>query len=221
MKLVGLAGLTAAALVATACMPRGDAEPAAGAATATAPSTSTTAAAGTADTAAAEAFLREQLASYSATPPPPPSAAEADAVAARERTMTLAQFIEQEVAQNRAIYTPALVDLMRRDRLSTEEGSVGVLDFQPFCGCNDDSGLVLSGVTTAARPDGAVEAVATINTAPGGGPPFTRRFILHNTAAGWRIADVFSSDATDPGLLATMTRGVAEQERAMQARPAG
>lgn len=210
MKTIWVAASVAAALTTAACggQPAGTpgeaAAPAAAAPAAGAPTA--------VETAGAEAFLRTQLAMYDGRDGASTGAAgppQTEAERAQEAALTVAQYADREAAQNAAIYTPALVELMRRDRLTTPTGQIGVLDFQPMCGCNDDSGLRLTGIASTARPDGKVDAVATIATY-GGASTFTRRFVLERTPAGWRVADIFSNEPGDTGFLAFMTNGLAQ-----------
>ena len=210
MKRVWVAASVAGALMTVAC--GGEAARTAGEAAAPAASAPAAGTPAAVDTAGAEAFLRTQLAMYDGQDGASTGAAGApqtEAERAGEAAMTPAQYADREAAQNAAIYTPALVELMRRDRLTTPQGQIGVLDFQPMCGCNDDSGLRLTGITSTARPDGRVDAVATIATY-GGASTFTRRFVLERTPAGWRVADIFSSEPGDTGFLAFMTNGLAQ-----------
>lgn len=205
-------GSAAAVLSLTACGGGGGGSSAASASSASASATPPVAAAAgpasAADATQAQAWLQAQLnETYGAAAANTPAAAEPEAA-----NESAAQFIEREARDNARVYTPEMVALMRRDRLSTPEGMVGVLDYQPFCGCNDDSLIRVSGVTATPRPDGRVDAVAQMTS---GSERLTRNFVLERTAAGWRIADV-------NGLLADLQRGVPEQEAAMRApaRPA-
>lgn len=169
-----------------------------------------------ADASGAEAFLREALRAYAspatapgAEPSPPP---------ANEST---AQFAEREARENAQLYTPELVDLMRRDRLSTNEGEVGVLDWVPLCECQDDAGLRLQRIETAPGPDGQVLATATFSTEDPNNPRHIILYTLQRIAEGWRISDVEdrSPGAIAGGVLAHLREGVPEQERAFRAAP--
>lgn len=217
----------ASALVLTlcACSPGGS-----GTAATSAPSPAAAAASGTPAVASAaapaseegaEAFLRRAVLSDFLQPRAEPTAEELNARAPTEPAdETRQQYADREARENAQLFTPELVDLMRRDRLSTAEGDVGVLDFNPVCMCQDDAGMVLRTLTVAPpRPDGRVQATAVFNTADGAGK--THLYLLERTAAGWRIADVVdrrpAGDGGDVVLLAHLRRYVPEQERSATA----
>lgn len=161
--------------------------------------------------AEAEAFLRALFATYApieeSTAPPEtlgPPTSEAEIAAGEART-----------------YAPELVDLLRRDRASTPRGEIGVLDYDPICGCQDNGRITVDRVVFTPGPGGRLWAATTFTDHDVGNPETgelsvtsTRRFLLERTPAGWRVADVRSDAEDDPGLLSMMRDGVAEQERA-------
>ncbi len=211
MRAFTLAALAAATAL-TACSGAADEESGSAAAPAA------TAQAGAGDPASAEAFLRKQLALYADGRGGEPTQAEFDTTmreAARLERLPPAEAKEQlasnEAAADAALYTPALAELMRRDRASTPEGELGALDYWPLCGCNDDMGLQLKQVKVTPRADGRMDAAYTL---AGETASINRRAVLERTPAGWRIADLISDDASDKGLVAHMTQAVAEQEKA-------
>lgn len=173
-----------------------------------------------ADASGAEAFLREALHAYAT--PAPAAQAESNA-AAPPANETTAQFADREARDNAQLYTPELVELMRRDRLSTNEGEVGVLDWVPLCECQDDAGLRLQTITTAPGPDRQVLATATFSTESRENPRHIILYTLQHTPTGWRIADTENRTpgaVGGGGTLALLRRGVPEQERAFQAAQA-
>ena len=175
-----------------------------------------------ADASGAEAFLRQVLHRY-VNPAPPPTQAELNAAAPTQASNeTTAQFAEREARENAQTFTPEIVDLMRRDRLSTPEGDVGVMDFDPLCMCQDDSGIRLRTITTAPGENGRVVATAIFSTESPQEPRLTHVYTLERTPAGWRIANIVDQQVADGisvNVLDLLRNGVAEQERAQRAAP--
>lgn len=187
MRWIVIGGL---AVSLAACSQQAQPERSAQAATAPAAATPANAPAAT-DVAGAETFLRERLSIYAENPPEPTEeyGSEADA----ERAMA---------ADRAATFTPALAALMAADRARTPEGEAPTLDFQPLCGCNDDSLVRVAAIRATPVEGGRVNAAVDFTS---GTERFSRRFLLERTPAGWRIADAFGAEPDDRGLVALLT----------------
>lgn len=98
-------------------------------------------------------------------------------------------------------FAPRLLAAMDEDaRLS--KGEVGYLDGDPICQCQDPAGLHAS--VTRVRGDGPARATIAVLIGFTGEKPRPVTFSLVHTKAGWRIADIASSD--EPSLLTAIER---------------
>lgn len=120
------------------------------------------------DVAGAETFLRAALGRYASAAAY--AAAEQDEAAAAERGTPV---------QVGRLFTPRLAATL--DRAYATEGGI---DADPICMCQDDSGMVIRSVTSAAQADGRV--VSTVSFGDIGVLVYT----LERTPVGWRIAEV-------------------------------
>jgi hypothetical protein len=107
------------------------------------------------------------------------------------------------LARPERVFAPALVAAIREDaRLSRDE--VGFMDADPLCDCQDAAGLHAD-IVSLKQAGPAVTARVAIRFGPPPAPPDSRRALtlrLVRTAAGWRVADVASSN--EPSLLADL-----------------
>jgi hypothetical protein len=90
--------------------------------------------------------------------------------------------------QAKEVWSPALLDLMRREAASTPEGDVGALDGDPICNCQD---YEITAVTVTVRPAGATKARADVFFLNLG----RRQLVsldLVLVAGRWRVDDVHS-----------------------------
>lgn len=97
------------------------------------------------------------------------------------------------------VFAPPLVAAIREERrLSRDE--VGFMDADPICDCQDPSGMRtrIESVTEPAR--GAAIVRVTLRFGPSDRRDLTLRLV--RLPAGWRIADVASTD--EPSLLADL-----------------
>jgi hypothetical protein len=97
------------------------------------------------------------------------------------------------LARPALVFAPPLVAAISEDRrLSGDE--VGFLDGDPVCDCQDASGLRAK--ILALTPDGNVAATVRVALRFGGSGEARKLTLrLVRTAAGWRIADVATSDS--------------------------
>ena len=90
--------------------------------------------------------------------------------------------------QAKQVWSPALLDLMRREAASTPEGEVGALDGDPICNCQD---YEIAAVTVAVKAAGANKARADVFFLN-----FGRRQLvsldLVLVGGRWRVDDVHS-----------------------------
>jgi hypothetical protein len=107
------------------------------------------------------------------------------------------------------VFAPRLLAAINEDS-KLAHGEVGYVDGDPVCQCQDADGLhaKVTGVTRQSRDKAVVRVVLdfTDSTAR------RVRFSLVRTAAGWRIADVSSSD--EPSFL----HGIEESNREARAK---
>ena len=87
------------------------------------------------------------------------------------------------------VFAPTLTAAIAKD---SSGGEVGYLDGDPLCDCQDFERLTAS-VQSIRRPT-RTSAVARVHVDLGGGATRDLRLSLIHTKAGWRIADVASTD---------------------------
>ncbi|HYW15334.1 MAG TPA: DUF3828 domain-containing protein [Allosphingosinicella sp.] len=105
------------------------------------------------------------------------------------------------LARPERIFAPALVAAIREDRkLSRDE--VGYMDADPLCQCQDAAGLRAQ--IGDARPWGRGAAAARVRIDLAGSERRDLRLKFVQTAAGWRISDIATTD--EPSLLAGLKR---------------
>ena len=97
------------------------------------------------------------------------------------------------------VFDPALAGLIRKYTAAADKAQSAGLDYVPFCGCNDDSGLTY--VVKAQAPTGDKAAAAvTVSSKYPQQKPFVLNFDLVQTTTGWRVSDIHSK--TTPSLKA-------------------
>ena len=91
------------------------------------------------------------------------------------------------------IFSPSLLQLIRRSEARTPKGDAPPLDGDPICDCQDPDGLHL--VALAVNPVDSIHAsaVATLRF-PGESKPSIVTLSLLATPAGWRVDDVATAD---------------------------
>lgn len=92
----------------------------------------------------------------------------------------------------KAIYTPKLLALIRRDRNSTPRGYVGKLDWDPLCACQDTDGLTLSALKIVPTSSTSADVLLTLHFSEPKDEKITYHLLL--TPAGWRIDDIGTKD---------------------------
>src|SRR3954451_13027953 len=98
-------------------------------------------------------------------------------------------------------FAPRLLAAINEDsRLA--RGEVGYLDGDPVCQCQDTSGMHPS--VTSVRQQGPRMAIVRVSIGWEGEKARPATFKLVRTKAGWRIADVSSSD--EPSLLGALEK---------------
>ncbi len=209
--LLTTAAVMAAALAAACSGPAGDA-----ASTDVAGASATTAGAAV-DPVEAEAFVRERL-SFWVQPAgaAPVEASTSAAASTRSRPLprrTEAQMDRANDAENAATYTPTLAGLIARDRDTTPEGEMGALSYNPLCGCQDATTVSMGEVAMTPGPGGRQQAAVSVVDG-GAGSTQTLRFLVERTPVGLRIADVFTSEPGDRGMLALLTEFLAARPAA-------
>ncbi|HEY0413266.1 MAG TPA: DUF3828 domain-containing protein [Allosphingosinicella sp.] len=103
------------------------------------------------------------------------------------------------LAKPEQVFAPALVAAIREDRrLSRDE--VGFMDADPLCECQDPGGMrpLVEAVSEPTR--GTATVRVTLRFGPADRRDLSLRLV--RLAAGWRIADVASTD--QPSLLADL-----------------
>ena len=100
-------------------------------------------------------------------------------------------------------FDPALAGLIRKYTAAADKDQSAGLDYVPFCGCNDDSGLHYAVKAGPAVGDRATAAVTVSSDHPEVQKPFVLRYDLVKTPAGWRVADIHSKQT--PSLKAQVT----------------
>jgi hypothetical protein len=94
-----------------------------------------------------------------------------------------------------SIFSPSLLQLIRRDRAGTPRGDAPALDGDPICDCQDFEGLRLSSLTVTAVD--ATHATASVTFQVFADDPKSVRTLRLNllyTPQGWRIDDIASAD---------------------------
>ena len=113
------------------------------------------------------------------------------------------------LAKPELYFTPKLAAAIEEDsRLA--KGEVGYLDGDPICQCQDSAGL--RATVANERMIGAGKAEVCVSIGLTGYPPRPATFLLVQTEAGWRIADVSSVDES------SLLRALEQSNRAQRAK---
>jgi hypothetical protein len=107
-------------------------------------------------------------------------------------------------------FTPKLAKALDDDA-TIDPGEVGLLDYDPLCQCQDDSGMRTRVQAVSQR---GATADARVSVYFGSSDQRDIRVKLERTAKGWRIADVAAKD--EPSLLADLVKS--NRERRTQKR---
>ena len=105
------------------------------------------------------------------------------------------------------IFAPELATAIRTDE-KLAHGEVGYLDGDPLCDCQDYQKITLD-IRALAQPTSR-RATARVRVSLGIDTPRDLTLELARTPAGWRIADIVS---TEGSLLAALRKSNAEQKR--------
>jgi Protein of unknown function (DUF3828) len=84
-------------------------------------------------------------------------------------------------------FTPAVVKLIRHDQATTPHGYVGMLDFDPFCSCQDSDGIKLIGLNITPVSEGKAIARTTLDIS---GNRKELRLTLAKVSGHWRIDNI-------------------------------
>jgi hypothetical protein len=103
------------------------------------------------------------------------------------------------------IFSPQLLQLIRKSDKETPKGDVGVLDFDPVCSCQDPDGLRLASLDVKPRGDGAAVAVAMLHY-PDSAEDIRVELSLKWFPSGWRIDEISTKDV--PSLRKLLTGSV-------------
>ena len=110
-------------------------------------------------------------------------------------------------------FAPRLVAAMNEDsRLA--KGEVGYVDGDPICQCQDPSGL--HATVLGVKMQSASKASVSVSIRFDSDKPRPTRYSLVRTKAGWRIADVSSSD--EPSFLQAIEKSNREARAAKPKR---
>ena len=91
-----------------------------------------------------------------------------------------------------AIYSPSLLELIRKDIRNTPAGDIPRLEGDPICNCQDSAGLIVSNLQMTPPADGHSDAVIALRVAGSKQRKITLHLLL--TPAGWRIDDISTKD---------------------------
>jgi len=91
------------------------------------------------------------------------------------------------------IFSPSLLQLIRRDQAMTPKGDAPELDGDPICDCQDPDGLHLVSLAVNPVDSTHASAIATLRF-PGESKPSLITLSLLATPAGWRVDDVATAD---------------------------
>ncbi len=100
--------------------------------------------------------------------------------------------------QARVVFSPSLLQLMRREAARTPAGEVGALDGDPICDCQD---FEISKVEVAVAGGSDGRALATVNLLNFGDPK-TVKLDLVAVRGHWRVNDVHTADT--PSLISLL-----------------
>jgi Protein of unknown function (DUF3828) len=91
------------------------------------------------------------------------------------------------------LFSPSLLQLIRRDQRRTPKGDVGALDFDPICSCQDADGLKLASLDVKMGAPATAIAIAMLHfpDAPDG---IRVQLTLKWFASGWRIDEISTND---------------------------
>jgi len=102
-------------------------------------------------------------------------------------------------------FTPRLAKALDDDA-TMDPGEVGMLDYDPLCQCQDDSGMRTKVQAVSERGS---SADARVSVYFGSSDQRDIHVKLERTAKGWRIADVAAKD--EPSLLADLVKSNRER----------
>jgi Protein of unknown function (DUF3828) len=91
-------------------------------------------------------------------------------------------------------FTPAVVQLIRRDQASTPRGYLGRLDSDPFCSCQDSDGLKLIGLSIIPVAEGKAIARTTLEVS---GDKIELRLTLAKVSGHWRVDNITEEGKSD------------------------
>ena len=91
------------------------------------------------------------------------------------------------------IFSPSLLQLIRRDAANTPKGDAPALDGDPICDCQDPGGLHLAALAVNPVDSTHASARATLHF-PGEQKPSIIALSLLATPAGWRVDDVATAE---------------------------
>ena len=106
--------------------------------------------------------------------------------------------------QAKAVFSPALLALMRRDTALTPKGDVGALDGDPFCDCQD---YAITKVTVAVAAQGKDRARADVHFRNFDTPTAVTLDLI-SVKGRWRVDDIHTADM--PSLSRLLTDSIAK-----------
>lgn len=113
-----------------------------------------------------------------------------------------------------AIWSARTAGLVDQARALTAAGDEGYFESDPFCGCQDDSGMRLSSVTVTPRDADHAEAAVVMSWTEADPVATVRQtFDLVRENGVWRIDDIErdpDAEATEPPLVEDLTQWIAD-----------
>jgi len=109
-----------------------------------------------------------------------------------------------------ALFDPQLARLIREDQ-RLAKGEVGALEADPFCDCQDDSGMTFT-VSSAEASNAGAATVKVLRRGPDQEKPETLTLDLVQTPIGWRVHDIHTPDS--PSLVRLLEDGIADGKKA-------
>lgn len=103
------------------------------------------------------------------------------------------------------IFSPQLLQLIRKSDRETPKGDVGVLDFDPVCSCQDPDGLRLASLNVKPGAPGTAVAIAMLHY-PDSAEDIRVELSLKWFPNGWLIDEISTKDV--PSLRKLLTGSV-------------
>lgn len=140
--------------------------------------------------ATAPATAPTPSAAPSAAPPAAAAAPQAAGGADQALAFVKSFYVGDGPPMDGKTFDPSMTALIQQDAKRTPKGDEGALDSDPFCDCQDNTGMQTGFVVKSVTPETAV-VVANLNF--GGSHTDAVTYDLVMQPAGWRVHDISSS----------------------------